>query len=163
MSYQPPSTPGQPPYGGQPPPYGQQPQYGPPGYYPPPPQQPPDEDEQRRRSRKKKYTAAGILGAAASIATILTLFITLDQQPQPTNTSNTNDGGSGTTVANAYPVNVQSNFLNSCEANGSQSVCECSLSWFEQHVPISRFEQDETEIEQGGQPADIVSVEQACG
>jgi hypothetical protein len=156
MSYPPPSTPG------QPSPYGQQPQYGQPGYYPPPPQQRPDGDERKRRSRKKKYTAAGVLGVAASIATILTLFITLDQQPQPNNGPNTG-GGSATTPANVYPVNVQTNFLNSCEANGSPQVCECSLSWFEQHVTLSQFEQDETELEQGGQPADIVSVEQTCG
>jgi hypothetical protein len=104
------------------------------------------------------------LGVAASIATILTLFLTLGQQQNNT-PSPGSGGGSGdtTTSSNAYPANVQSNFLNSCEVNGSPSVCECSLSWFEQHVSLSQFEQDESELEQGGQPADITSVEQACG
>jgi len=153
VSYPPPSTPG------QPPPYGQQPQYGQPGSYPPP-QQRPDEDEQRRRSKKKKYTAAGVLGVAASIATIITLFITLDQQPQPNNGPN---GNNATTPANAYPINVQSNFLNSCETTGTPSVCQCSLSWFEQHVSLAQFEQDELDVAQGGQPVDVVSVRQTCG
>jgi hypothetical protein len=130
----------------------------PPGYYP----RPQPADGKPKRSKRTKITAGAILGGAASIATILTLFLTLDQQPQPQQQNSPNHNGVAT-AANAYPVNVQSNFLNSCESNGSVSVCECSLSWFQQHVPMSQFEQDETDIEQGGSPVDIASVERACG
>jgi hypothetical protein len=148
VSYPPPSSQGQPQY-----------EYGPSGYLPPP-QPDATAAEHHRRRRKNRITAGAILGTAASIATILTLFITLDQQPQQNNIPN-NDGHN--TPATAYPVNVQSNFLNSCETNGPQNVCQCSLNWFEQHVSLSQFEQDETDIEQGASPVDITNVEQACG
>ena len=148
MSYPPPSNQGQPQY-----------EYGPSGYRPPPP--PDATAEHHRRRRKNRITAGAILGTAASIATILTLFITLDQQPQQNNIPNNNIGQN--TPATAYPVNVQSNFLNSCETNGPQNVCECSLTWFEQHISLSQFEQDETDIEQGASPVDISNVERACG
>lgn len=121
-------------------------------------QPPPDPAEHQRRRRKKRITAGAILGGAASIGVILTLFIMLTQQPQQQNNVPTNVGQN--TPALAYPVNVETRFLNSCEANGPQKVCQCSLNWFEQHVPLSQFEED---IEQGGLPVDISNVEQACG
>jgi hypothetical protein len=112
--------------------------------------------------RKRKITFGAALGGAASVATILTLFLTVGQQsPQP-QSHTTNDNGT-TTPANIYPVNVQTNFLNSCEANGSRQVCECSLTWFEQHVTIPRFQQDENAVDQGLLPDDFASVETACG
>jgi hypothetical protein len=112
--------------------------------------------------RRRKFTFGAALGGAASVATIITLFLTVgQQQPQPRQL--TTNGNGTTTPANIYPVNVRTNFLNSCEANGSRQVCECSLTWFEQHVPMPRFQQDEAEAEQGLMPADFVSVETACG
>ncbi|HEX4705308.1 MAG TPA: hypothetical protein VH352_24485 [Pseudonocardiaceae bacterium] len=141
MSYPPASAPGDDPYGD-------------PRYSVPP--------ERNGPTRKQKVTFGTALGIAASIATILTLFLTLGQeQPQQ---SNTPRGGAGTvTPANVYPANVQANFLNSCEASGPQSVCECSLSWFQNHVGIQQFEQDETDVNQGFQPADVANVQAACG
>ena len=111
--------------------------------------------------RKRKFPFGAALGGAASVATIITLFLTVGQQPQPE--QHTTNGIGMTTPANVYPVNVQTNFLNSCEANGSRQVCECSLTWFQQHVPMPRFQQDETNAEQGLMPADFASVESACG
>jgi hypothetical protein len=109
---------------------------------------------------KRKFGA--MLGGAVSVATIITLSLTVGQQePQPQQLT-TNDNGT-TTSANIYPVNVQTNFLNNCEANGSRQICECSLTWFEQHVPMPRFQQDGAAAEQGLMPADFVSVESACG
>jgi hypothetical protein len=109
--------------------------------------------------RTRKFGA--VLGAA-SVATIIVLFLTVGQQQPPPRQPTTNDNGT-TTAANIYPVNVQTNFLNSCEASGSRQVCECSLTWFRQHVPMPRFQQDEAAAEQGLMPADFVSVESACG
>lgn len=101
-------------------------------------------------SKRHKY-AAGILTGVAVVVTFLVLFLTWDQQPAPPQQA--------TTPSGAYPGNVETSFLASCEANGPQSVCECSLAWFERNVPISQFEAD---IAQGGQP-DIAAVEQSCG
>lgn len=104
----------------------------------------------------------GIIGGIASFATIavIALFATLSQLPQQSNPSTTDNGV--TTPVN-YPVQVQTNFLNSCKGDSPQSVCQCSLSWFEQNVPVGQFQQDEAAIEQGGRPSDMVGVEQACG
>lgn len=120
------------------------------------------QSEQNTGDRKRKITFGAALGGAASVATVITLFLTVgQQQPQPQQHT-TNDNGT-TTPANIYPVNVQTNFLNSCEANGSRQVCECSLTWFEQHVPMPRFQRDENAVEQGLLPDDFASVESACG
>lgn len=104
----------------------------------------------------------GIIGGIASVAVIavITLFVTLSQLPPQTNPGDTNN--SVTTPVN-YPLQVQTNFLNSCKGDSPQSVCQCSLSWFEQNVPVAQFQQDEVAIQQGGRPADMVGVEQACG
>jgi hypothetical protein len=117
------------------------------------------------RTRRQKVTFGTALGVAASIATILTLFLTLGQQPsqQQSTVPKNADTGTAATPVNIYPASVQTNFLNSCEANGSAWICQCSLSWFEQHVGINQFNQDEIEVDQGNVPADITSVEQACG
>ena len=140
MTY-PPSNPGQPP------------QYGPPGYDP-------KKKNKKEKNNKGKYVAA--LSVAASIATILTLFLTLGQ-PSPNNSPGTNGGGNATTSSSSYPVNVQTNFLNSCEANGSAQACQCTLSWLESNVSLTQFEQDEATAEQGSIPADLTSAAQACG
>ena len=109
--------------------------------------------------RIRKFGA--VLGSL-SVATIITLYLTVGQQQSPPQQPTTNDNGT-TTAANIYPANVQTDFINSCEANGSSQICECSLAWFKQHVPMPRFQQDEAAAEQGLMPADFVSVESACG
>ncbi len=128
---------------------GQPPQYGQPGYFP-----------KKKKKNKKKYVAA--LSVAASIATILTLFLTLGQQ-SPNTTPGTNGGGNATTSSSSYPVNVQTNFLNSCEVNGSAQTCQCDLSWLESNVSLNQFEQDEATANQGTIPADLTAAVQACG
>jgi hypothetical protein len=125
-----------------------------------PPHSGPDNAGHKKKSTKKKWAAA--LSVAASVATILTLFITLGQQPQQNSTPSTG-GGTTTTSSGAYPVNVESNFLNSCEANAPVQACQCTLSWFETHVSLSQFQQDEVALGQGSEPPDIVDATQACG
>jgi hypothetical protein len=130
--------------------------------HPPPSGYDPPPDQDANRKRRNKIAAGTVLTGAASIATILTLFLTVgQQQPQPS--TNTPTGNGVNTPANAYPVNVETNFLNSCEANGALSVCQCSLTWFEHHVSMARFQQDEADLTQGFTPADIANVTQACG
>ncbi len=102
---------------------------------------------------KKKW--AGGLGVAASVATILTLFLTLGQ-PSSTPTPNP------TITTTAYPQNIQSNFLNSCEVNGSVSSCQCSLSFFETTVSLSQFLQDDQQASQGVVTQDFVNAANAC-
>ena len=121
--------------------------------------------ESGRGSRRKKL--GGALGAAASVATILTLFLTVGQNNHtsggsPGGSSGGSSGGTTQTQA-AYPVNIQTNWLNSCEVNSTVATCECGLTWFEQNVPLQRFEQDQAEFNQGTEPADLVSARQACG
>jgi len=116
---------------------------------------------QPEQDGKRRFTFGAALGGTVLVAAIITLFLTVgEQQPQPQHTT---DSNSVATPANGYPVNIRTNFLDRCEANGSHQVCQCSLTWFEQHVPMPRFQQDETEAEQGLMPADFASVESACG
>jgi hypothetical protein len=125
--------------------------------------------ESGRGSRRKKL--GGALGAAASVATILTLFLTIGQNNHtsggsPGGSSGGSPGGSSgatTQPQAAYPVNIQTNWLNSCEVDSTVATCECGLTWFEQNVPLQRFEQDQAEFNQGTEPADLVSARQACG
>lgn len=104
---------------------------------------------QPRFSRRQKW--AGGLSVAASIATILTLLLTL--------------GGSSSSTQQpaSYPVNVQSNFLNSCEQSATVAQCSCALSFFEASVPLGRFEQDELLVEQGQVPGDVTAAKFTCG
>ena len=117
---------------------------------------------QPEQDGRRRFSFGAALGGTALVAAIITLFLTVGQdQPQPR--QHTTDGNVLTTPANGYPVNIRTSFLDRCEANGSHQVCECSLTWFEQHVPMPRFQQDETEAEQGLMPTDFASVESACG
>ena len=126
------------------------------------------EPQAGRGSRRKKL--GGALGAAASVATILTLFLTIGQNHGSSGGSSGGpaggaSGGSGGTTQTqaAYPVNIQTNWLNSCEVDSTVATCQCGLTWFEQNVPLQRFEQDQAEFNQGTEPADLVEARQACG
>lgn len=44
----------------------------------------------------------------------------------------------------SYPVNVQTNYLNACEAKGgSSSRCNCTLDWLESNVSYTQFQADD--------------------
>jgi hypothetical protein len=146
MSYPPPSGAGQ---SYDEPPYGPNGSAGSPGQFQPsqPNQSIPAAPENRRGRRWRRIT----LGAVVAVAAVLSLFLTVNRQNQPP-----------TTTSNSYPVHVRSTFLTSCETNGSQAICDCTLSWFEQHVSYQQFEQDQTDVNQGSQPVDIGSAERAC-
>jgi hypothetical protein len=116
-----------------------------------------------RMSGKKKWTIGGALTGAASIATILTLLITAGQSSSSQSQQGNGQSQGDSPAAVAYPVNIQTNFLNACEENGTQAACQCSLSWFEQHVSLQQFEQDDAEAGQGVTPSDLTLAEEACG
>lgn len=64
----------------------------------------------------------------------------------------------------AYPASVQSNFLNSCEANGGAvSTCGCALNWFESHASLTQFMADEDQVNSGGTPPDAEKAIASCG
>lgn len=64
----------------------------------------------------------------------------------------------------SYPTNVQSNFLNACEANGGAvSTCGCTLKWFESHKSLTQFIADDNQVNNGGVPSDMVKASAACG
>jgi len=41
---------------------------------------------------------------------------------------------------NSWPANIESNFLNSCETNGTRSRCECALSNLREKMTADEFE-----------------------
>ncbi len=107
-----------------------------------------------------------MLGGIASLVTIITF---LNANNGTSSTQNNNAGTVTTPVAAAtatisgYPVNIQTDFLNSCEVSGSQQVCQCDLTWYEQHISLARFEQDATEESEGITVPDAVDAQEACG
>lgn len=117
----------------------------------------------------RKGRASAILGTCASIATILTLFLTLGQNSSSSsNTSNSSSTTPSTTAATtqaAYPASVDQNFLSSCEqsSNGNVSFCQCTLNWFQANVSLTQFEADEDLAENGQTPTDLTKAESACG
>jgi hypothetical protein len=104
-------------------------------------------------STRRKWTIGGVLAGTASAVTILT-FLASGNSPGP----------SSSQASDSYPVNVQANFLNACEASAPVSACQCTLTWFEGNVTLAQFEQDEATLEQTGQqPADLRDAVAACG
>ena len=64
----------------------------------------------------------------------------------------------------SYPANVQSNFLNACEATGGDvSTCGCALKWFESHRSLTQFMADDDQANNGGTPSDMIKASAACG
>jgi hypothetical protein len=126
--------------------------------------------QQPGMSNRKKWSIGGALGGAASVATILTLFITAGgTSSTSSNSSNSNNSSSSTSSGGAsaplvaYPVNAQTNFLNSCEVNSTPAACQCLLSWLEQNVQFQQFVVDNQEASEGIVPEDLTRAEQACG
>jgi len=71
--------------------------------------------------------------------------------------------GCGGSSHKPYPVNAQTNFLNSCEqTGGGVSYCQCILNWFEGHKSFTEFLADEDEIRTGGTPADAKTALRGC-
>jgi len=107
-----------------------------------------------------------VLGGIASLVTIITFL----NANNGTSGTQSNDASNVTTpvaaassATSTYPVNIQTNFLNSCEVNGSQQVCQCDLTWFEQHISLTRFEQDDAEESEGITSPDVVAAADTCG
>jgi hypothetical protein len=56
-------------------------------------------------------------------------------------------GGSGPPT---YPVNVRTNFLNSCEQSGGNvKACDCAISYIEKHVKLTTFTAVDQAIDNG--------------
>jgi hypothetical protein len=112
-------------------------------------------------SLSRKGRAGAILGTMASIATILTLFITLGQS----SSSSTTPPSTPSTTQAAFPANVDKNYLSSCEqsSNGNATFCQCTLNWFQTNVTLTQFLADEDELNNGQTPPDVTNAENACG
>ena len=118
-------------------------------------------------SNRKKFTVGGALGSAASVATILTFL-------HPASPAVPAPGPAVTTppvpvTASSIPASAASNYLSNCESDISgPSFCECTLNWFNAHVPQSQFVQDTAALEQYEQsltsdpPQDFVEASAAC-
>lgn len=74
--------------------------------------------------------------------------------------------GCGGSSHSAYPANVQTNFLNSCESSGGSSdLCQCTLSYLEKHTSYTQFQADEDQLTNGTDAnnlPDLVSARDHC-
>lgn len=120
-------------------------------------------------SLSRKGRAGAIRGSLASIATILTLFITVGCS---SGSSGSNGGNSSSvtppppvpTTQVAYPATVEQNYLSNCEqGNGNAAFCQCTLNWFEAHITYTQFLANDSMARRSGQtPADLTNAEDAC-
>jgi hypothetical protein len=66
-----------------------------------------------------------------------------------------------------YPAAVQQGWLNDCENSSSSfhtvPVCECELSYFENHVSAQQFEQDYGDTLPGVVPPELAGAEACMG
>jgi hypothetical protein len=121
---------------------------------------PPRPPQGRGWSRRQKQ-GAGVLGTLASLATILTLFLTLGQSaPAP---------GAPPSVftppaSAAYPAAARQQYLTACDNSGSATPaqCSCMMAWFTANISYTRFEADNQLAGQGIKPADLTSAQEAC-
>ena len=119
--------------------------YGPPGPYPPPgpylpPGSYPPPGVPAPRSSARVY---GLIGAAVAVVVVaIGVFVYL-------NSGDSNDG-------KPYPANIQTNFLNACEVQGSVSQCGCALQYIEARIPLAEFETAEADIKAGRSTPDWV-------
>jgi hypothetical protein len=117
-------------------------------------------------NRRRKWTIGGALGGAASLVTIIT-FLTANNGTSSSQSNNTNTvsngGAAASTAISAFPASIQTDFLNECELNSPQQVCQCDLTWYEQHISLARLQQDATEESEGITVPDAVAASDACG
>jgi hypothetical protein len=147
-------------------------------YYQPPNQQQPQYPQQSQfqqspqAPKKEKQDSflrrnGGLLSVGASLATILTLFLTLGQQSGSTPPANlstsTSQASNSVQVSATYPPSVQTSYLDACEADGTESGCNCTLTWLENNVPLQQYNADETQVADGVEPQDLKNALSACG
>lgn len=72
--------------------------------------------------------------------------------------------GCGGSSGHTYPKNIQSNFLNACEANSTASRCGCILKNVEAHVSLHTFEVADRAVASGSSsvPSWLTSAVHAC-
>lgn len=141
-------------------------------YYQPPNQQQPQypQQPQYQQSPKKEKKEGflrrngGLLSVGASLATILTLFLTLGQQSSSTTPTDTSTSTSQASVG--YSSAVQQSYMNSCEAvNGIDNAlgCQCLLTWFENNISVQEFQTDlAQQADTGTVPEDATRANAAC-
>jgi hypothetical protein len=72
-------------------------------------------------------------------------------------------GCGGGSDSSGYPSDVRANFLKACEVKGSDKVCNCTLSWFEKHISLKRFEAADDAVRRGkGAPQWMYTAARAC-
>jgi hypothetical protein len=95
-------------------------------------------------SSKHPATTAGQATASPSTTTV---------SPSPPSSSSSG-------VATPYPADLQDSYLTSCEKeSASAAYCQCTLGYFENHVPYSQFV---SETETVGTPPDLDAAIAAC-
>ncbi len=71
------------------------------------------------------------------------------------------------TPSTLYPAAVQQSWLNDCENSSSSfhtvPVCECELTYFENHVSAQQFEQDYGDMPPGVVPPELAGAEACMG
>jgi hypothetical protein len=141
-------------------------------YYQPPNQQQPQYPQQPQyqqspeKPKKEGFLRrnGGLLGVGASLATILTLFLTVGQQGS--STPSTNATTSTSQVSTGYTPQIEENYMSSCEDGNSSRAegCQCLLTWFENNISFVRFENDLSEqASTGVAPEDADNANAACG
>jgi hypothetical protein len=63
----------------------------------------------------------------------------------------------------AYPPNVRTAFINSCEVHGNApSYCGCLLGWFESHRSLAEFEADANGTAPAARQSDVSDASASC-
>jgi hypothetical protein len=63
--------------------------------------------------------------------------------------------GDDTDSSRRYPASVQSNYLDACENEASESVCDCTLRYLEARLSLSDFQRSEAKLKAGGDPPQL--------
>lgn len=94
--------------------------------------------------------------------TVITVVTIIGAHSQPTPPGPPPVSGSSQ-PAYTYPAAVQQGWLNDCESRSFNTIpkCECELSYFENHVSATVFEQDYSAMPAGVVPAQLAGAE-AC-
>jgi hypothetical protein len=94
--------------------------------------------------------------------TVITVVIVIGSRIQP-NPPGPSTVPSSSQPAYTYPAAVQQGWLNDCESRSFNTIpkCQCELSYFENHVSATVYEQDYSEMPPGVVPAQLAGAE-AC-
>jgi hypothetical protein len=119
----------------------------------------------QKPEREGPYTRLNAYVAIAGvIIAYLTLAYTVHWPPFSPATPNPRPPIPGSSPT-PYPTDVQQAWLSACEQrnNTSVSLCQCELTYFEQHASLQVFEQDYGQVQPGTIPPHYADVVNVCG